>query len=107
MREDELRTLLTGYTAPTTPGPSPAQIRGRATRRRFAPVGVAAVAVVTVGALVAPQLATSPAVPAPAVSPAPSTSSWTPTPTPSPSATPGTPTPTCHAPRSGTPGARH
>ena len=95
MREEELRSLLAGYTESADPVPSPAALRGRATRRRLAPLGVGLAAVVAVGALVAPQFVTRPAVPDPASHPNPTvTPSRTPasgptaTPTPRPAATP-------------------
>ncbi len=95
MREEELRSLLAGYTESADPVPSPAALRGRATRRRLAPLGVGLAAVVAVGALVAPQFVTRPAVPDPASHPNPTVtpsrtpaSSPTATLTPSPAATP-------------------
>ena len=98
MREQDLRDLLSRYTPSGEGAPAASSIRGRATRRRLVPVGVAAVAVVTAGALLVPQVLTQPAVPAPAASPTVPATPASGTPMPTPSATPSpvvTPTLSC------------
>ncbi|MBB1502528.1 hypothetical protein H5397_14005 [Propioniciclava sp. MC1683] len=98
MREQDLRDLLSRYTPSGEGAPAASSIRGRATRRRLVPVGVAAVAVVAAGALLVPQVLTQPAVPAPAASPTVPATPASGTPMPTPSATPSpvvTPTLSC------------
>ncbi|WP_375539350.1 hypothetical protein [Propioniciclava sp. MC1595] len=98
MREQDLRDLLSRYTPSGEGAPAASSIRGRAARRRLVPVGVAAVAVVTAGALLVPQVLTQPAVPAPAASPTVPATPASGTPMPTPSATPSpvvTPTLSC------------
>ena len=55
MREDDLRQHLAAYAEASTgmPAPSPRQIRGRVARRRAFGAGVAAVALATVGSVIA------------------------------------------------------